>query len=281
LKIAGFKGDKLTLLLVLAGVVVIVGGYALLVLPAQSKLHTISVELRSLLEEEAQYINVRRYPQGPPSQEVLKQIEEVNNILRTQYEEAVKKLDLVKDNPVEDTDVPPKNIWFAKVDEVLKDVRNKAMRTGVELDKDAFSFFTEKNPTDEEVPDLIMELELAHTLALLAFDAGLDKVGKLEFYSEMEEGPRTGYLRTIRCLMPVVGRADNIIKFIYMLQNAEECCVLKDLSLNLLSKQLGGVGGEGLQLSAGGFMEAEFVVEAYYTFKQGDSYVAEKADSAK
>lgn len=157
--------------------------YALLVQPVVARASRVSSEVKRQTKGIQSFLNIKRYPFGPPSAEVHQFILEDKALMEKAYEEAITRLNIKKEELLPEEGVQPSLYFQEKLAMVKRELSTKAAARQVQLEKVITFVDEEEVPPEEDIPELLRKLDIVKELVEIAISSQVKGIGEITITS--------------------------------------------------------------------------------------------------
>ena len=202
--------------------------YFMFARPFMIKKAEVSRELKTALDEVKRFYSS---PEGPPSQDIIQELEKGNQILEKEYVKVRKAL--YREYKIEiPPDQNPVLYFMEKYYQKKKEWQEYAALKKVKI-PNKFGGLPETLPSESEVPNLLKKLDNMDWFLKKLVDAGVKEIKSLEVYSPEDKGiyVRIPLTTTLTCDLL------SFTKLLYQLENSRErFLVVEDIGLEAKEK---------------------------------------------
>ena len=228
------SGKKPWFISLLVFTAILIGAFFVKVRPLLIKSKELASQYSAMIVEKQNFLS---RPEGPPTQKLIKETEEKNQLLQNVYTEGMEKLDLEKPSLLPENIARPSIHWL----DVLRRTRNKlsteAKKSNVEIP--ANLSFGDDIPSDEEVPELLYRLVIVEEILTIAIENRLKSITNIQLGIEGTiNSSGKPFLRKLPLNFSVTGNIESLVSFVYSLQEAKSFFVIEDISITSKEKML-------------------------------------------
>lgn len=220
------RGQKWLIGLVIFAVV-IGGVFAVRVRPVLVGGRELSERFVEKVNEKSDFLS---RPEGPPTEKLIKETREENEMLLAGYWEGIEELNMVKPGLLPEDTARPSIYWLDTLRRTRRELSAAARRAGIDIPKGLS--FGDEIPSDDQVPELLRRLKIIEEVLTLAVRSKLKSVTGVSLGTE-EVIPSSGgaFLKRLPLYFSVTGDLESLVLFMHSLQETDSFYIVEDISV--------------------------------------------------